>query len=103
VAASRVGALPSLPAWFDNTLSVTSGTFPTVCDFAYSHEGPVEIVASSGIANGVPWLGNWTRKVSSPSYSAPVVTGIVALIRQRYPQATLTDVRTVLEELGEPL
>lgn len=100
VAASHGERLVSLPAWFDNVLSVASGPQLDPFEFFALPEGPIDIRASCGIAGRITTAdGEFTAK-SIPSYSAPLISGIVALILERYPEARLEEVREILRELA---
>ena len=102
VAASHGERLVSLPAWFDNVLSVASGPQLDPFEFFALPEGPIDIRASCGIAGRITTAdGEFTAK-SIPSYSAPLVSGIVALILERYQEARLDEVREILRELATP-
>jgi subtilisin family serine protease len=46
------------------------------------------------------WLGGREEVMSGTSFAAPHITGIVALILERYPRAALEEVREVLGRLG---
>lgn len=103
VAASHGERMVSLPAWFDNVLSVASGSQLDPFEFFALQEGPIDFRASCGIAGRITTAdGEFTAK-SIPSYSAPIISGIVALILERYREASLDQVREILRELATPL
>ena len=86
----------SYPAIFENVIGVETGSFKNPYHFYDQTEEAIECVAKSG-ASAVRWLGGH-RKVlfAATSFAAPHITGIVALLRERYPGATLEKIRSLL-------
>lgn len=95
VSASHNGHGWSYPAAFDNVISVGADAFDSPFTFRYVPGAAVECIAHG---RGVPvlWRGGEERVVGGNSFAAPHVTGIVALLLERYPQATLEEVRELL-------
>ncbi|HKV70285.1 MAG TPA: S8 family serine peptidase [Gemmatimonadales bacterium] len=100
VAASPDDGQASLPAWFESVIAVERNESMDPFSFEYFSSGRVEIAAPSGIHGQVLWRGGGLRPASVASYAVPVVSGIIALILERYPQAKLEDVRAILAELS---
>lgn len=103
VAASHGERMVSLPAWFDNVLSVASGPQLDPFEFFALPEGPIDIRASCGIAGRIITADGEFAVKSVPSYSAPLIAGIVALVLERYPGARLDEVRDILRDLATPI
>jgi membrane-anchored mycosin MYCP len=101
VAATAPGA-GSLPARFDNVLSVDAVDGGGPFDYRYRPDEAVECLASHGIYGLVPWLGGEFVPARGPSYAAPVVSGMVALLRERHPGAPLDRVRALLARHSTP-
>lgn len=96
VAAHPAGARCSLPAAFDNVISVT-GTVRTADGLVRIVPGRrIEVVAAGAHAD-VRWCDGARRSVRGSSYAAPVVTGMIARLLERRPRATIDDARTFLD------
>ena len=94
VAAINGSTAWSYPAVFDNVISVGMGTFPNPLHYTYAPGEVVECRACGQTfiddASGPP------RTVSGTSFAAPHITGIIALLLEHYPKATLPEVRALL-------
>lgn len=101
VAASHGERVVSLPAWFDNVLSVAAGSQADPFEFQVLPDGPIDIVAAAGIGGRIVTADGDFAAGKVPSYAAPVMSGIIALVLERYPNADLPAVRDVLRELAE--
>lgn len=85
------------PAAFDNVLSVGSGWFATPFQHTYTPDTLVECVASGRMHAG---SGNEdaATEAGPPSFAAPRVAGMVALLLERWPTLDLDGVRIKLTE-----
>ena len=95
VAAQNTVDTPSYPAVFDNVISVGAAGFSNPYHFHYQPDTAVECLAKGGMQQ-VRWLGGDTITTKGTSFSAPYITGIVALLRERYPDADLEQIRKLL-------
>jgi subtilisin family serine protease len=87
------------PAAFDEVIGVEAGAFASPWDFHHRPGGAIECTAA-GQDQRLRWLGGREEVMSGPSFAAPHITGIVALILERHPGASLEEVRGWLERLG---
>lgn len=86
----------SSPAIFANAIGV--GALPERGRvIAHRPEQAVECLALAEHAD-VPWPGGGRRTIRGTSFAAPVVSGIVALLREREPGASLARIRKLLAE-----
>lgn len=85
----------SYPAIFENVIGVSAARFDSPFSFRYRPEHAME-VQGWGVEQPVLWVGGSRPIKHGTSFAAPNVAGIVALIKERYPQATLEDVREML-------
>lgn len=94
----------SYPAIFENVIGVSAGQFASPFHFRYRAEHAMEVEAW-GVEQPVLWLGGARVPRHGTSFAAPNVAGVVALIKERYPDATLEDVREMLSSfaLAEPV
>jgi subtilisin len=101
VAATNARLGWSVPAIFANAIGV--GALPGRGGFAIAHrpDDAVECLAHAEHP-GVPWLGGEPRTVRGTSFAAPVVSGIVALLREREPGAPLARMHELLAEVASP-
>jgi subtilisin family serine protease len=100
IVASAPNAGPATyPAAFDQVIGVDAGDLPSPWDFRHHPGAPVECTAA-GKNQRLRWLGGREEVMSGPSFAAPHITGIVALILERHPGATLEEVREVLSRLA---
>ncbi len=99
VAAVHSRSLWSYPSVFENVLSVGMGPLKHAFQFYYRPDHAVECLAKG--RQRVRWLAGKTRLKVGTSFAAPNITGIVALLLERYPEATLADVRALLERYAE--
>ena len=95
VASSPSAGRATYPAAFDDVIGVDAGDFPSPWDFRYRPGAVVECTAA-GKDQRLRWLGGREEVMSGPSFAAPHITGIVALILERYPGAGLEEVREML-------
>jgi subtilisin len=96
VAATEMNAVATFPAAFDNVLSVFAGPYDNPFDFQYRGNERAECFAACGINRQVYTIGGSLNVADGPSYAAPVISGIVALLRERHEKAPLEFVRHLL-------
>lgn len=85
----------SYPAVFDHVIGVTMAVFRSPYEYRYRPDEALEIEAW-GVRQPVPTLGGRIVLTTGTSVAAPNVTGIVALLRQLHPGATLERIRALL-------
>jgi subtilisin family serine protease len=100
VAAAPNAGAPAYPAVFDEVIGVAAGAFPSPWHFRHRPGAAIECTAS-GRDQRLLWLGGEEVVMSGTSFAAPHITGIVALILQRHPGASLAEVREMLARLAE--
>lgn len=103
--ASRSGAIvvaagdnfgeDSWPAVFDHVIGVAMGIFRSPYEYRYRPDQALEIEAW-GVRQPVVTLGGAIALSTGTSVAAPNITGIVALLRQLHPRATLERIRELL-------
>jgi subtilisin len=85
----------SYPAIFENVIGVSAARFESPYHFRYRPEHAMECEAW-GVEQPVLWVGGQRVVKHGTSFAAPNVAGIVALILERHPGATLENVREML-------
>jgi subtilisin family serine protease len=85
----------SYPAIFENVIGVSANRFTSPFQFRYRPHHAMECEAW-GVEQPVLWVGGTRQIKHGTSFAAPNVAGIVALIKERHPDATLDDVREML-------
>jgi subtilisin len=85
----------SYPAIFENVIGVSAARFESPFHFRYRPNHAME-VEGWGVEQPVLWVGGSRLIKHGTSFAAPNVAGIVALIKERHPEATLDDVREML-------
>ena len=101
VAAAPNGGPATFPAAFDQVIGVAAGDFPSPWEFRH-RPGAVAECTAAGRNQRLRWLGGGEEVMSGSSFAAPHITGIVALILERHPRATLEEVRGWLGRLAGP-
>ncbi|HLM66462.1 MAG TPA: S8 family serine peptidase, partial [Longimicrobium sp.] len=89
----------SYPAIFENVIGVSAARFGSPFHFRYRPEHAMEVEAW-GVEQPVLWVGGQRVVKHGTSFAAPNVAGIVALILERHPGATLEDVREMLSQFA---
>jgi subtilisin len=88
------------PAVFEPVIGVLEGTFDSPYEFHFQPDAPYEVRAWN--------QGEFIRPDGShqpkygPDYAAAVVAGIVALLRERYPGASIEHIRELLQRFSAP-
>lgn len=85
----------SYPAIFENVIGVSAAKFESPFHFRYRPHHAMECEAW-GVEQPVLWVGGNRYIKHGTSFAAPNVAGIVALIKERHPEATLDEVREML-------
>jgi subtilisin len=91
----------SYPAIFENVIGVSAGRFESPFHFRFRPEHAMECEAW-GVDQPVLWIGGERVVKHGTSFAAPNVAGIVALILERHPEATLDEVREMLGRFALP-
>lgn len=85
----------SYPAVFDHVIGVAMGVFRSPYEYRYRPDEALEVEAW-GVRQPVATLGGRVVLTTGTSVAAPNVAGIIALLRQLHPGATLDRVRDLL-------
>ena len=104
VAAEHNAGLESYPAVFPNAFGVMGGKVYDKYSYFYRPDHPIEFVAR-GDRQRLAWVNPRYIFIGGTSFAAPHITGIVALILERYPEAGFEEVREILianASEGEP-
>ena len=88
------------PAIFEPVIGVERGTFGSMFDFHYRPDAAYEVQAW-GEGEFVT-RGGGRQYLYGSEYSAAVVAGIVALLRERYPGAPVERIRELLQRFSLP-
>lgn len=91
----------SYPAIFENVIGVSAGRFASPYEFRYRAEDAMEC-EGWGVEQEVTWIGGERLVKHGTSFAAPNVAGIVALILEAHPGATLEEVRETLSRFALP-
>ena len=91
----------SYPAIFENVIGVSAARFESPFHFHYRPEHAMECEAW-GVEQPVLWTGGKRVVKHGTSFAAPNVAGIVALILERHPGATIEQVREMLSRFALP-
>ena len=96
VAAEHNEGVESYPSVLPETIGVTAGKVYGRYGYFYRAGETIECVAR-GDAQRLCWLKPREVMIGGTSFATPHITGIVALIREAYPQAKLEKVREILQ------
>ena len=99
VAAGHNGRTWSYPAIFDPVIGVAAGRFESPYEFRYRPDEAFEC-EGWGLEIPVLWLNGERPVKHGTSFAAPNITGIVALILERFPGASLEEVRDLLRRFA---
>ncbi len=97
VAAAHVSKAWSFPSIFENVIGVTAGNFNNPFEYCYRKNEAIECIAKGG-EQTVLWLGGQKVTRQGTSFTAPHISGIVALFLERHPHARLEDIREFLAQ-----
>ena len=100
VAAVETRSRMSYPAVFDNTIGVDGGHFVNGFAFRYRSDDAVEAIAQGCCR--VRTVGGRYRWVDASSFAAPHLSAIVALLKQRHPEADLAAMHDLLSRYAVP-
>jgi membrane-anchored mycosin MYCP len=102
------------PAWYDDYVLTVGSVGPGGAASAFSLAGPwVDVAAPGegmvslnpgghGLADTLPAFDR-EQPISGTSYAAPVVSGVAALVRSRFPDLTAREVMQRIEATAHPL
>ena len=96
VAAEHNDGRESYPAVLPDVIGVAGGKVRGRCGYYYRPGHAIECVAR-GDMQRVCWIDPPYVMVSGTSFATPHVTGVVAMIRQAHPSASLEQVRELLQ------
>ena len=96
VAADHNEGVESYPAVFPEVIGVAAGRFRGRYSYAYRAEQAIECVAR-GDEQRLCWLRPREIMSGGTSFAAPHIAGIVALILEAHPRASLEKVREILQ------
>jgi subtilisin family serine protease len=85
----------SYPAIFENVIGVSASRFASPYEYRYHYDEAMECQAW-GVEQPVIWLGGEEQVKHGTSFAAPNITGIVCLLLERHPGATLEEIRELL-------
>jgi subtilisin family serine protease len=86
---------PSYPSLFAAVISVAAHDLPDAWTFFYNPEPPVEFGAR-GVDVDVAWRDGGRIVATGNSFAAPHLAGIATLIREKHPEASPFEVKTIL-------
>lgn len=95
VAAGHNSRSWSYPAIFENVIGVSAGRFESPYQYRYLPDEAHECQAW-GVEQPVVWLGGEEQVKHGTSFAAPNITGIVCLLLERHPGASLEEIRELL-------
>jgi subtilisin family serine protease len=101
VAAGDAEGRPCYPAAFEHVIGVAAGAFESPFAWRYRADEALEVEAA-GFRQPVAGLGGHATLASGTSVAAANVSGIVALLLQHRPDATLGEVREMLARFAVP-
>lgn len=101
VAAGHNGRDWSYPAIFENVIGVSAARFDTPWEYRYLPDEATECEAW-GVEQPVTWLKGEETVKHGTSFAAPNITGIICLLLERHPGATLEEIRALLAKYALP-
>lgn len=102
VAAARSKDFAGYPAMFENVISVGVERFFSPYVFHF-HDGAAVECSAWGTTQWVRWLGGRFLRKEGSSFAAANMAGVVALLREASPGATLEKIRELLRECAVPV
>lgn len=101
VAADHEEGRESYPAHLPDVIGVCTGPLQGLYDYHYRQGATIECVAR-GDFQRLCWLEPPEVMLAGTSFAAPHITGLLALIRQAHPSASLAQVREILRNHAVP-
>ncbi len=95
VAAGHNSRSWSYPAIFENVIGVSAARFESPYEYRYLPDEAHECQAW-GVDQPVVWLGGEEQVKHGTSFAAPNITGIVCLLLERHPGASVEEIRELL-------
>lgn len=101
VAAANNLPYPSFPSIFSSSvISVVKRTGEDPFNFAFRYGQVIEMVAP-GVEVKTTWPGGGYRQLTGNSFACPYIVGIVALIKEAYPDVTPFQVKSILFSIAQ--
>ncbi|HKC65908.1 MAG TPA: S8 family serine peptidase [Pyrinomonadaceae bacterium] len=101
VAAANNLPQPSYPSILTSSLvSVVKREGGDPFNFGYRYGNVIELVAP-GVQVRTTWPGGGYRQLTGNSFACPCIAGIIALIREAYPDLTPFQVKTILYTIAQ--
>lgn len=94
---------PSYPASFEQVLSVGATRKDNDLIASFSNYGRSVDVFAPGVSIDVTAPGSRYQTLSGTSFSAPLVAGIAALVKTRFPELTVDQLREQLRVTSDPV
>ena len=92
---------PSYPSIFSSSIvSVVKRSGGDPFNFGYRYGQVIELVAP-GVEVTTTWPGGGHRQVTGNSFACPYVVGIIALIKEAYPNLTPFQVKSILYTIAQ--
>ena len=96
VAATSNDGQPSIPASFPNVFGVAGGKVNGKFDYFYDPHEKIQFVAR-GDRQRLDWLGGKQIFMGGSSFAAPHISGLIALIIEKYGGITFNDLTEILQ------
>ena len=96
VAATSNDGQPSIPASFPNVFGVAGGKVNGKFDYFYDPHQKIQFVAR-GDRQRLNWLGDKQIFMGGSSFAAPHISGLIALIIEKYDGITFNDLTEILK------
>ena len=96
VAATSNNGQPSIPASFPNVFGVAGGKVNGKFDYFYDPHKKIQFVAR-GDRQRLNWLGGKQIFMGGSSFAAPHISGLIALIIEKYNGITFNDLTEILK------
>lgn len=101
VAAANNLPYPSYPSIFSSSvISVVKRTGEDPFNFAFRYGQVIEVVAP-GVEIKTTWPGGGYRQLTGNSFACPYIVGIVALIKEAYPELTPFQIKSILFTMAQ--
>ena len=101
VAAEHEEGRESYPAHLPQVIGVGAGPLQGLYDYYYRQGAAIECIARGDLQR-LCWLEPPEVMLAGTSFAAPHITGLLALIRQAHPSASLAQVREILRNHALP-